>query len=738
MALSRALLALIPVLVSLPSLAAEPTPAAAPSPAADAAPKPAPQQAELEEVGVSAERETTYAPPVASTGTRTDTPIMETPVAVQVVSQQVMKDQQATGLDKAVLNVSGVTPVTAGALSSDDYIIRGFDNFALSFEDGLRHDEYTFSGFSRDLANVERVEVIKGPASLLYGQAEPGGLVNVVTKKPLEEARYAVEQKLGSFGLTRTALDLTGPLTSGKGLLYRFNLAYEKSDSFRDFIHSERLFLYPTLEWRPGPEDRVTLEVKYGKGSYVADNGLPFLDNGKPADVPISRNYGEPGLNHNPTTEFSAKLLGTHEFQGGWKARLAYNADYVTAPPTNGIYYAGGPADANGDLPRFFFPIPANSAPEFWHWGHELVADATGTVEGLGLKHTLLAGVSLYYMHGYYNYGGTCVDASYNPCTPADATPPINIYNPVYGLPMPPLDPTQDGFTSSYAKALGVYAQDQIDVPGHVHLLVGARLDRATVHNSGYGDGSLGTVTDHPPVVPRLGALWNPVPELSWYASYTSNFGASALGTPTKSGVPLPPQTAQQYETGLKSELLEKRLSATASVYQITKQHIPYTDPTDPRFSIAIGEARSRGVEADVKGELGGGLSLVLAYAYTDTQTTKDSNPDLVGKRFPNVPYHSGSVWGTWAPTGGALQGLRLGAGAVARSGEVNFSDQEIPGFAVLNAMAAYGWLVGKLDVQVQVNADNLLDRRYFASINYDSATPGAPRSLFGSLRLAY
>jgi len=680
---------------------------------------------------VSAEREPAYAPAVASTGTRTDTPIMETPVAVQVVPQQVLQDQQATNLDRAVLNVSGVTPVTAGALSSDDYIIRGFDNMALSFEDGLRHDEYTFSGFSRDLANVERVEVIKGPASILYGQAEPGGLVNVVTKKPLEEARYAVEQKLGSYGLTRTAVDLTGPLTDGKALLYRFNLAYEKSDSFRDFIHSEKLFLYPTLEWRPGPADRVTLEFKYGTGSYVMDNGLPFLANGKPADVAISRNYAEPGMNNSPTTEFSAKVLGTHELPGGWKLRLAYTADYVRAP-SNGIFY-GGPADANGDLPRIYFA----GETKFWHWGHEAVLDATGTVEGLGLKHTLLAGASIYYMHGFYNYGGTCVLADGSPCTPADATPSINIYNPIYGQPMPPLDPSQNGFTDSYSRALAVFAQDQIEAPGRVHVLAGLRLDRATVHNSGYGGGSLGTVTDHPPPVPRLGVLWNPVPELSWYASWTSNFGASALGTPTKSGVPLPPQTAQQYETGVKTELLEKRLSATAAVYQITKQHIPYTDPTDPRFSIAIGEARSQGFELDVKGDLGAGFSAVLAYAYTDTRTTKDSN-GFQGKRFPQVPYHSGSLWTTWAPPDGALQGLRLGGGAVARTGEVNFSDQAIDGFVIVSAMAGYGWQIGHLDMQAQLNAENLLDRRYFSGISYAAATPGAPRSFLGSLRLAY
>jgi iron complex outermembrane receptor protein len=188
----------------------------------------------VEPIQVKAKRRESYKAPIAETATKTDTPVMETPVSVQVVPQVVLRDQAANTLDRAVQNVSGVTPVTAGMLSSDDYIIRGFDNYAVSFEDGLRHDEYTFSGFPRDLANVERVEVIKGPASILYGQLEPGGLVNVITKKPLDDPFYMLEARAGSFSSWRFALDATGPLVESKALLYRFNIAYENAKSFRD------------------------------------------------------------------------------------------------------------------------------------------------------------------------------------------------------------------------------------------------------------------------------------------------------------------------------------------------------------------------------------------------------------------------------------------------------------------------------------------------------------------------
>ncbi|HTY40337.1 MAG TPA: TonB-dependent receptor, partial [Thermoanaerobaculia bacterium] len=277
----------------------------------------------------------------ATTATKTDTPIMETPVSVQVVPQQVLQDQQATRLDKAVQNVSGVIPVTAGFQSSDDYVIRGFDNFAVSYENGLKLDEYTVSGFYRDMANVERVEIVKGPASVLYGQAEPGGLVNVVTKKPLDAPRYAFELQAGSFGTYRGTIDATGPLNEAHSLLYRLNLSYENAGSFRDFVSGERFFVFPTLQWKPGAADEVTLELKYANGFVIGDNGVPFAADGRPADVPVSRNYAEPDANRAPTTEYALKLGATHDFGSGWSLRAAYRLEYRKSPTPNGQFYQG-------------------------------------------------------------------------------------------------------------------------------------------------------------------------------------------------------------------------------------------------------------------------------------------------------------------------------------------------------------------------------------------------------------
>ncbi|MGA7412267.1 MAG: TonB-dependent receptor, partial [Bryobacteraceae bacterium] len=198
-----------------------------------------------------------YAVPEASGATKTGMPIMETPVSVQVIPQPVLEDQQIVHLDDALQNVSGVIPNNDSYGTNDSFSIRGFDAQEMTYEDGLRLDQYSTAGFPIDMANVERVEVVKGPASVLYGQAEPGGVVNIVTKKPLGTPYYSLQQQFGSYDFYRTTFDATGPLFS-KQLFYRFVLDYENAGSFRDFVYTNRVSLFPSVQWRPTDKTQVT------------------------------------------------------------------------------------------------------------------------------------------------------------------------------------------------------------------------------------------------------------------------------------------------------------------------------------------------------------------------------------------------------------------------------------------------------------------------------------------------
>jgi iron complex outermembrane receptor protein len=280
----------------------------------------------------------------------------------------------------------------------------------------------------------------------------------------------------------------------------------------------------------------------------------------------------------------------------------------------------------------------------------------------------------------------------------------------------------------------GAYVQDLIALPANFHVLAGVRLDRAITHESNLGPGS--TVHDHPPVTPRLGLLWQARPELSFYATYTSNYGYTALGEVTKDTTLLPPESAQQYEFGIKT-LLFRRLSTTTSIYQLTKENIATTDPTDPAFVIAIGQARSRGIEEDVAWLVTTGWQIIGGYSYIDAHVTKD-NAGLQGLRFTGVPYNSGSLWTTYVVPTGPVSGLRFGGGVVARSDESDFVQEHIPGFGIGNAMLGYDSHLMQRTIRLQLNLNNVFNKTYFVALTPGAANPGVPRSVIASVKVLF
>jgi len=666
-----------------------------------------------------------YALPDAAGATKTDMPIMETPVSVQVIPQQVMQDQQVVALDQAIQNVSGVIPNNDSYGTNDSFSIRGFDAQDLTYEDGLRLDQYSNAGFPIDMANVEKVEVVKGPASVMYGQAEPGGAVNIVTKKPQDTSYYSLQQEFGSYGFYRTVADATGPLFS-KSFSYRIPIDYENSGSFRDFVYTNWFSMFPSLAWRPSEQTQIIATFHYATGTLVLDNGIPFLSDGTPANIPISRNLAEPNTNRSPVTEYSGKVLASHEFKKNWQVRLAYRSQYIDNPSPNGVYYAGD-ADANGDLQRYGF-----TENYFYHLTNQVVADVMGHFSALGMKHSLLAGFDYYSQDGHY-------DA--NIYFPA----PINIYNPVYGQPYIPPDPAGDFVVHNGQTAYGAYVQDQVTLPKNVFLLAGVRFNWVNTFNNGYGQAT--SVTDHPAPTPRVGLLWQPKPQWSIYGSFTDNYGATPLGSLTPDGKTLPPQSAQQFEIGVKSEWLQKRLVATASIYQITKQNIPSADPSNPAYTIAIGEARSRGFELDVSGQISSAWKIIGGYSYINAVVTKDTNtPSLRGLRFPDAPYDSGSLWAVYEVQHGGVRGLKLGAGLIGRTGQVayespdgiTYTTDRIPGWTIVNVMASYTWQFERARLVGQLNINNLFDKKYFVSVNPSQAMPGAPITVLPLLRVEF
>ncbi len=271
--------------------------AAAPAPKKPKAPAKKDEQGPtvLPEMTVTAspEQDIGYSVFNATTATKTDTPIMETPVSIQVVPRAVLDDQKTTRLKDALENVSGVRALPSLG-DGNRFIIRGFRSTRV-YRNGLLSNFATLFSSEHDAGNLQSIEVLKGPAAILYGRIEPGGLVNITTKKPFDTPYYSLEQQFGSYDFYRTQWDATGALTEDKSLLYRFTGAYQNTDSFRDFGFTDRVLINPSITWRPTDSTDLRLDVERLDQDHKADFGLPAIGN-RPAPIPISRSLDDPNI----------------------------------------------------------------------------------------------------------------------------------------------------------------------------------------------------------------------------------------------------------------------------------------------------------------------------------------------------------------------------------------------------------------------------------------------------------
>jgi iron complex outermembrane recepter protein len=661
---------------------------------------------------------TDYNRPNASTATKTDTPIMQTPFSVQVVSKQVMNDQQVTRLDKAVQNVSGVTQAPTGQGVTDSYQIRGFQN-NITYRDGVLVPGVLGGSSStrRDTANLERVEVLKGPGSILFGRADPGGIVNMVTKQPLTTPYYSLQQQFGSYDFYRTTADATAPITADKKLLYRLNLSYENAGSFRDFINNERVFVAPVVKWNISQKTQAALEFEYQRFNDKPDPGVAPIGN-RPAPVPINRALLVPLNNQNAGDRMLGGFNWSHEFNDNWKLTHRFTSEFMDKDSKTTFF---GPALANGTITPGYNNANVQSQRYF------TTLNLIGNISTGVLNHKMLFGHDYFVIDDQLSnrFGGTA--------------PAFNIFNPVYSATPPVLTKSPDtNFTQTWH---GLYFQDQIELPYHLHALAGLRYDNAEGINNVLG--RVSEAVDH--ISPRGGLLWQPAQWLSLYGSYTENFGGSNSLFNTD-GSSLPPESAQQWETGFKTEFWDKRLRTTVSYFELTKQNLRTADPLIPNLNRAIGEAKSKGIEFDTTGELLPGWNIIAAYSYMPfAEITKDvvfgGGTGNQGNRLFLAPRNSGSLWSTYEFQKSALRGIKFGAGAVSvgqRQGNAANSYQ-LPGYVTANLMASYQIKVGATKVTTQLNVDNLLDKTYYAGTNSGSfITFGAPRTFMGSVRVEF
>jgi len=312
----------------------------------------------------------------------------------------------------------------------------------------------------------------------------------------------------------------------------------------------------------------------------------------------------------------------------------------------------------------------------------------------------------------------------------------IDLFEPVYSGVRPVFPAVPDA--TRRQDWFGLYFQDQIDLLGNLHVLGGGRYDWASTEESQSATDAAEGVDDRA-FSPRVGLVYQPTSWLGLYGSYSESFGAFAQLGRSRTGEAFGPETATQYEAGLKADLLDGSLTATLAFYHLTKQDVLTPDPVDPDFAVQIGAARSRGIELDVSGAPTPALDLIASFAYTDTEIT-NGDVDEQGNPLAAVPEWSGSLWAVHTHQEGPLRGLRLGAGifaADARPGD-NAGTFELPGYVRVDLLAGYEWNIGRTKLTAQLNVENALDQEYFKGPILISAVPGAPRTLLGSIRIEF
>lgn len=713
-----------------------------------AAPAPVPvskEETELPAVEVRDAAEGGYVAKRTTTATKTDTPLIETPASVQTVTRELIDDHRDATVKSALDAVSAIRPQTT-LQNGSNFLLRGFAT--RPYRDGL------IAGGTRiavaqefDSSVVERVEVLKGPASVLYGRNEPGGLINVVSKRPLATPYHAVELQGGSYDFYRAEWDTTGPITEDGKLLYRFAGAWQDNKSFRDFRFNKRLTGLAAMAWRLTDATRLSMDFENSSEDYRSDRGV-FALGDRPAPVPVTRSFGEP---NDPVDNRKRTNLGIgleHDFNADWgiKARVlksdTQNLDY-SIKPANLVTVSTflDPATTNRLYPRniFYQEGKANTVA-----GN---LDLAGRFNTGSLAHDLLLGLDYFHSTGSYEKYG-------NFLAPLPGLA-IDVYNPVYGT-VPASAYTNIlsvNFNNNLDRFLdqwkGIYVQDHITYAERWHVLLGGRYDWAET-----GRGSANAITGSFDVAqrdlmakirkdqafsPRIGLLYQWQPWLSSYVSWTRSFGANNGVSST--GASLDPEIGEQHEVGLKSELFDKKLVASASVFRIIKDNVLTADLStpDPNDSATIGQMRSQGIELEAIGQITPTFSLNANYTLADTEITKD-NRGLSGHRFGGVPRHAASLWGKYKfAASSELSGWSVGLGSIAvaqREGD-NENTFKLPGFARLDGMIAYSWKTSGSLLTAQLTVRNLSDTHYYESTDPFSNAPPRVGIYPGELRTA-
>jgi catecholate siderophore receptor len=655
----------------------------------------------LPEIEVSGNRETgdTYNPPTATTATRMEAPLRDIPQTVTVVPQELLRDQAVRSMEEALKSVPGVG-LSHGDGQRDQVSIRGFTAIGDQFIDGLRDDALYF----RDLSNIQQVEVLKGPAAVLYGRGSSGGLINRITKKPGIDLTE-VKGQIGSYEQRRGEFDIARNLENGN-VAFRVTGSVERADSYRDKQFLNREAFAPSVLFKISSATDLLLQAEYLSDRRITDFGIPAFQ-GRPVDVPRSTYYGAANARDVDTSESRVKAAGftlNHRFSDTLSLRNGFRYYEYDLDRNNTLVSGVNEANLTATL------LHGNVLRE--EDGYFNQTELTQKATLAGLAHQILYGVEL----------GKQDKDQFVTRQPVGT---VSLFNPV--LPNVPLRATTVAIDNvGTLETSSAYIQDLITLSPQWKALAGVRFDRFKQETEERRAGQPNLSRTDTEWSPRVGLVYQPTLSQSYYASVSRSFQPSAELQPlTANAVDFAPEETTNKEIGAKLDFIGGRASATASLFELERTNIKETDPVT-RAVVPIGEQRTRGLELMFTGELPRGWEIWSGYAYLHTEVTSSPNPALEGRRATLTPKHSANLWLVKS----LANGWRAGAG-------LNYVDDRaadpanrvtLPGYTTVEAMAAYTF--NKLDLQL--NVYNLFDREYIVSghgVSPNLNLPGVPRT---------
>jgi len=708
----------------------------------------------LQTVEIYGRKEKSYRNTQSFIGSKTETKLRDLPQSVSYATKELIADQGLMRVGEIVKNFSGVNQFTF----YDDITIRGFrinGGSNTQLVNGMR----TTTGFwKQPLANyLERVEVLKGPSSALFGNASPGGVVNRVTKKPLDEARKSLQFSVGSFNNLRALADFTGPMTTDKTLLYRLNIGYENAQNFRDLQFDKNLVLAPSFSFIPSENTRINFDMVYNDSKSRLDRGQSVFANGDLYSTPISQSMSTANDFLNEQTYMVTASLN-HRFN----EKLSFNASYMKTGyaedlsehrSANAYAVDGKGSNIENMVARQVFIRNrkrfVDNITAFFNYNLNTGVLAHKLIAGYDYAQEVLpVGGSQLTASGYRNKDNTGTIARFDPKkigdylldkngNPVPNVSSFDLSNPLKSQQL------QDGSKYFYASTLvaptyyhlnALYVQDQLTL-GPLQLLLGLRYENYKDIANYKTDQAENVHQDV--ILPRFGAVYTINPQINLYGTYVKGYNpqtASALANPNAGG-PFDPLENDMTEFGLKTAWLDGKLQASTAIYQINQKNTLYPAPTDDNADLMeqIGKETSKGIEFDIQGQILPYWSVIASYAYNDAKITEGGNKEELNKQKPNAPQNTANIWTRFSIPSGKAKGLGIGVGANyvdKRNLSIN-QNQTVPSYSLLNAALYY--TIGK--VQLQANFNNITNKTHWVGgYDYIRLFPGAPRNFLFTL----